>query len=461
MDYLPLNIDLRGRRCLIVGGGEIAARKLELLLAADASVTVVAPDLNARVRALARDHDLALVQRAFEPGDLEDQLLVVAATDSAEVNRRVFELANARNQLVNSVDQPTLSNCIFPAIIDRSPVIVSVSTGGSSPTLARTVRGWIEARLPPGLGALAAFIGARRSSVKAAVAGVAERQVLWGRFLAGVGPDLVYQGDEAGADRELDTLTKAMVRGFDKPGSSRGAVYLLGAGPGDPELLTLKAHRLLQQADVVLYDNLVDRRIVDLARRDAERIYVGKRRTDHGIGQKGIHERLILEARAGRQVVRLKGGDPYIFARGGEELEAVVAEGIPCIVVPGITAALGAASYAGIPLTHRELSQSVRFVTGHRVEDRINLDWPELAKPGQTLVIYMGRGGLGEILQQLVDHGMPESMPAALVANATLTTQRVIQGTLLTLAERVSAAELSGPTITIVGEVVSLRREST
>lgn len=457
MDYLPLNIDLKGRRCLLVGGGEIAARKLELLLAAKAVVTVVAPAIGARVRALAAAHELELIERTFDPADLEQQILVVAATNSAEINRQVFELASARNQLINSVDQPTLSNCIFPAIIDRSPVLVAVSTGGASPTLARTVRGWIEARLPPRLGALADFIGARRSAVKAAVSDIGERQALWGRFLGGLAPDLVYRGDEAGADEHLHALIDEARNA--QTGSSRGAVYLIGAGPGDPELLTLKAHRLLQQADVVLYDNLVDRRIVDLARRDAERIYVGKQRKDHGIGQEGIHTRLIEEARAGRQVVRLKGGDPYIFARGGEEVQALVEAGIPCIVVPGITAALGAASYAGIPLTHRELSQSVRFVTGHRVEDRINLDWPELAKPGQTLVIYMGRGGLAEILQRLVDHGMPSSMPAALVANATLETQQVIQGTLASLAPRVEEADLSGPTITIVGEVVSLRSE--
>ncbi|MEN9808169.1 MAG: uroporphyrinogen-III C-methyltransferase [Pseudomonadota bacterium] len=457
MDYLPLNIDLKGKRCLVVGGGEIAARKLELLLAAGAVVTVVAPAIGAKVRVLAATHDLNLVERAFEPEDLEQHMLVVAATNLAEINRQVFELASARNQLINSVDQPTLSNCIFPAIIDRSPVLVAVSTGGASPTLARTVRGWIEAMLPPRLGALAGFIGARRSAVKAAVANIGERQALWGRFLGGLAPDLVYRGDEAGADEQLQALIEDARKS--KAGSSTGAVYLIGAGPGDPELLTLKAHRLLQQADVVLYDNLVDRRIVDLARRDADRIYVGKRRTDHGIGQQGIHARLIEEAQAGRQVVRLKGGDPYIFARGGEEVQALVAAGIPCIVVPGITAALGAASYAGIPLTHRELSQSVRFVTGHRVEDRINLDWPELAKPGQTLVIYMGRGGLAEILQKLVDHGMPPSMPAALVANATLETQQVIQGTLASLAPRVNTADLSGPTITIVGEVVSLRQE--
>lgn len=456
MDYLPLNIDLKGKSCLLVGGGEIAARKLDLLLAAGANVTVVAPEMGSRVRSLAAAHPVALKERAFVPTDLEERMLVVAATDNADVNRQVFELASARNQLINSVDQPAISNCIFPAIIDRSPVLVSVSTGGASPTLARTVRGWIEARLPSRLGALAAFMGDRRGAIKAEVDDIGARQALWSRFLGGLAPELVYRGDESGADQQLQVLIEETRRAA---GASIGAVYLIGAGPGDPELLTLKAHRLLQQADVVLYDNLVDRRIVDLARRDAERIYVGKRRTDHGIGQEGIHVRLIEEARAGRQVVRLKGGDPYIFARGGEEVQACVEAGIPCIVVPGITAALGAASYAGIPLTHRDLSQSVRFVTGHRVEDRVNLDWPELAKPGQTLVIYMGRGGLAEILQQLVDHGMPPTTPAALVANATLPTQQVIQGTLASLASLVDAADLSGPTITIVGEVVGLRQE--
>jgi uroporphyrin-III C-methyltransferase/precorrin-2 dehydrogenase/sirohydrochlorin ferrochelatase len=452
MDYLPLFADLRGRPCLLVGGGEVAGRKLDLLLAAGAAVEIVAPHLGEHVSELVSAHGLAVQRRPFQPGDERGRYLVIAATDDPAVNRQVFELGTAANTLVNSVDQPDISSAIFPAIVDRSPVIVAVSTGGGSPTLARTVRGWLEARLPARLGALAAFVRDRRGEVKRRLDGVPARQRFWEAFFASDAPERVYTGDQAGAEATFQALLEA-------PAAARqGTVALVGAGPGDPELLTLKALRLLQGADVVLYDNLVDRRILEYARRDAERVYVGKRRKDHGVGQEGIHQLLVTHARAGRNVVRLKGGDPFIFGRGGEEIEALAEAEFDCIAVPGITAALGAACYAGIPLTHRDLAQSVRFVTGHRSEDRINLDWPELAKPGQTLVIYMGRGGLAEILAQLVAHGRAPGTPAALVANATLENQSVVAGTIGDLAMRVHAAEISGPTITIVGEVVALRR---
>jgi uroporphyrin-III C-methyltransferase/precorrin-2 dehydrogenase/sirohydrochlorin ferrochelatase len=452
MDYLPLFVDVRDRPVLLVGGGEVAGRKLELLLKAGARVEIVAPWLGPHTRALVETHPVSVQARRFEPGDIAGRYLIIAATDDPAVNRQVFVLGSAAQTLVNSVDQPAISSAIFPALIDRSPVIVAVSTGGSSPTLARTVRGWLEARLPARLGALADFIGARRREVQAHLSGIPARQRLWDAFLGGMGAEKVYQGDAAGAD----LVYRQLLTG--PPDATRGTVALIGAGPGDPELLTLKALRLLQSADVILYDNLVDRRILDYARRDAERVYVGKRRKDHGVGQDGIHDLLLAQVQAGRNVVRLKGGDPFIFGRGGEEIEALAAAGFDCTVVPGITAALGAATYAGIPLTHRELSQSVRFVTGHRSEDRINLDWPELAKPGQTLVIYMGRGGLREILGQLQAHGMGPEMPAALVANATLENQQVVQGTVSDLADRVAAADITGPTITLIGEVVALRR---
>jgi uroporphyrin-III C-methyltransferase/precorrin-2 dehydrogenase/sirohydrochlorin ferrochelatase len=457
MDYLPLFVEVRDRPCLLVGGGEVAARKLDLLLRAGALVEIVSPELGAATRQLVAAHGIAVQARRFEPADVQGRYLIIAATDDPAVNRQVFELGSAVHTLVNSVDQPEISSTIFPAIVDRSPVIVAISTGGGSPTLARTVRGWLEARLPARLGALAAFIAERRRLVQARLDSIPARQRLWEQFIAGGAAERLYQGDASAAQVAFDALLAAQ----EQPGESGrlgGFVALIGAGPGDPELLTLKALRLLQSADVVLYDNLVDRRILDYARRDAERIYVGKRRRDHGVGQQGINELLVEQARAGRNVVRLKGGDPFIFGRGGEETEALAAAGFDCIIVPGITAAMGAASYAGIPLTHRDLAQSVRFVTGHRVDDRINLDWPELAKPGQTLVIYMGRGGLAEILAGLVAHGMAPDMPAALVANATLEDQRVVQGTVSDLAARVAASGVTGPTITLVGEVVALRR---
>jgi uroporphyrin-III C-methyltransferase / precorrin-2 dehydrogenase / sirohydrochlorin ferrochelatase len=453
MDYLPLFLDLRGRPCLLVGGGEIARRKLELLLRAGAGVEIVAPHLADATRELAEAHGVVVTQRVFDPADVAGRYLVVAATDDAEVNRSVFEAGNAAHTLVNSVDQPDISSAIFPALIDRSPVLVAVSTGGRSPTLARLVRSWIEARLPARLGALADFIGARRDRAKEGLADIPARQRLWHKAITGPLAEAVYRGDEPAAERAFEELLSDAAAT-----ASPGMVALIGAGPGDPELLTLKGLRLLQEADVVLYDNLVNRAVLEYARRDAERVYVGKRRRFHGIRQEGINELLVAHAKAGRQVVRLKGGDPFIFGRGGEEIEALAQEGIDCLVVPGITAGIGAASYAGIPLTHRNVSQSVRFVTGHRQNDQINLDWPELARPDQTLVIYMGLPGLEEILQKLIAHGMPPVTPAALVEKATLPEQQIIQGTVADLAAKVRAAAITGPTTAIVGNVVSYRR---
>jgi uroporphyrin-III C-methyltransferase/precorrin-2 dehydrogenase/sirohydrochlorin ferrochelatase len=452
MDYLPLYLDLKQRPCLVVGGGEIARRKIELLLRAGASIFIVALEIAPRTQELAAAHDLTVVRRAFRPGDVEGNYLVIAATNDREVNKTVYEMCVARHILINSVDQPDISNAIFPSIIDRSPVLVAVSTGGSSPTLARVVRGWIEARLPPRLGALAEFLGERRSRVQGQLAEVRERQTFWERIINGPAAEKLLLGDERAA---ADAFESELNLG---PGHARvGSVALVGAGPGDPELLTLKGLRLLQTADVVLYDNLANDQLLEYARRDAEKVYVGKRRKFPGIRQEGINALLLEHAKAGKSVVRLKGGDPFIFGRGGEEIETLAEQGIDCMVVPGITAAVGSASYAGIPLTHRDVSQSVRFVTGHRVYDHVNLDWPELAKPGQTLVIYMGLTWLEEILQKLVNNGMPPTTPAALVEKATLPDQRVITGTIVDLAKRVRTDNVVGPTTIIIGEVVGYR----
>ncbi len=451
MDYLPLFIDLRGRRCLLVGGGDIARRKLELLLRAGADVEIVAVEVDPSTRALAEAHAVPVQQRPFTAGDVADRYLVVAATNDAAVNGRVFAAGRAASTLVNTVDQPEVSSAIFPAIVDRSPVMVAVSTGGGSPTLARLVRGWIEARLPSRLGALAGFAAERRDAVKARLPDAAARQRFWQRVLTGPVAERIFGGDDRGAPAAFD---RELAAGEGAP----GLVALVGAGPGDPELLTLKGLRLLQEADVVLYDNLVNRAILDYARRDAQKIYVGKRRRFHGVRQEGINALLLEHARAGRRVVRLKGGDPFIFGRGGEEIESLAGLGIDCVVVPGITAGLGAAAYAGIPLTHRDVAQSVRFVTGHRRDDVINLDWPELARADQTLVIYMGLPGLEEILSRLVAHGLPPDTPAALVEKATLPDQQVVSGTVADLAARVRAAGVSGPTTAIVGSVVAYRR---
>ena len=450
MDYLPLQIDLRGEDCLVVGGGALALRKIELLLKAGAAVSVVARACCDGVRGLAQSGSVQLTERGYRSTDSDGRRLVIAATDDAAINAQIYADCQARAIWVNTVDAPELCSAIFPAIVDRGSVQVSVSTGGRSPTLARIVRGWIETRLPPRLGALADFAAERRERVAAAVPDLGRRRAFWERILNGPAAERVLAADPARAEETFEQALAAPAEG------GTGLVALIGAGPGDPELLTLKGLRLLQEADAVLYDNLVNKQILDFARRDAERIYVGKRQRYAGVRQAAINELLAERARAGQRVVRLKGGDPFIFGRGGEEVETLAAQGIDCVVVPGITAALGAASTAGIPLTHRDLAQSVRFVTGHRVNDQVNLDWPELVNPHQTLVVYMGLLGLAEIVEKLIAQGMNPQTPALLVERATLPEQRQIQAPLRDLPAAVEAAEVSGPTLIIIGEVVSL-----
>ena len=450
VDYLPLFVDLRDRRCLVVGAGIVALRKIELLLQAGARVKVVAPESTDAVKRLADAAEIALESRPYVSGDQAGNSLVIAATGDASVDAEVFRDCRAAGILVNTVDSADLSSAIFPSIVDRDPVLVAVSTGGRSPTLARVVRAWLETRLPPALGRLAEFAAARREPVKRTIGSVTSRQKFWDRVIGGTTGELVLKG-------EVEKAGKQFERELHQPGPPAGSVALVGAGPGDPELITVRGLRLLQQADVVLYDNLVNERILGYARRDAERVYVGKRRRFAGVRQEAINEMLLEHALAGRSVVRLKGGDPFIFGRGGEEIETLATHGVDCVVVPGITAALGAASYAGIPLTHRHLAHSVRFVTGHRVHDEVNLNWPELIDPNQTLVIYMGLLGLDEICAKLIANGMPPDTPALMVERATLPDHREIAAPVEVLPEAVAKGDVHGPTIVIVGEVVKLR----
>ena len=451
MDYLPLYVDLRDKGCLVVGAGAVALRKIELLLKAGARVRVMAPECIEAIQGLADAGSIDLAMRPYATGDQAGHALVIAATGNASVDGQVFRDCRTDGILVNTVDSPDLSSAIFPGIVDRDPVLVAVSTGGRSPTLARVVRGWLEARLPPALGRLADFAAARRAIVKRTIESVSGRRKFWERVVGGATGELVLSDDVERAGQQF-------TRELQESGPPAGFVALVGAGPGDPELITVRGLRLLQQADVVLYDNLVNERILDYARREAERIYVGKRRQFAGVRQEAINEMLLEHATAGRCVVRLKGGDPFIFGRGGEEIETLASHGIDCVVVPGITAALGAASYAGIPLTHRKLAHSVRFVTGHRVHDEVNLNWPELIDPTQTLVIYMGLLGLAEICAKLVANGLPPDTPALMIERATLPDHKEIAAPVAELPDAVAGSDVRGPTVVIVGEVVRLRR---
>ncbi|MCW9058020.1 MAG: siroheme synthase CysG [Gammaproteobacteria bacterium] len=454
MKFFPVFLDLRARDCLVVGGGPVAARKAAMLLEAGARVTLVtpvlAPSLERRVAAGELHHEA----RVFADADVEGKALVIAGTDDDGVNRHIAELARDRNIPVNVVDQPELGSFIVPSVINREPIQVAVSTGGASPVLARLLRARLETYIPSAYGRLARMVDGFRSRVQERFATTDERRHFWEHILEGPIAELLFAGRDGDAEKALEQA----VAGAELP-RFHGEVYLVGAGPGDPDLLTFRALRLLQQADVIVYDRLVAPPILDLARRDAERIYVGKERDKHTLTQEGINQLLVRLAKEGKRVVRLKGGDPFIFGRGGEEIEELMEEGIPFQVVPGITAASGCSSYAGIPLTHRDYAQSCVFVTGNLKDGSVNLNWKALAHPNQTVVFYMGLHGVPILSRELVAHGLPADTPVALVQQGTTQHQRVIISTLESLPEDVQKSELKPPTLIIVGEVVRLHEK--
>jgi uroporphyrin-III C-methyltransferase / precorrin-2 dehydrogenase / sirohydrochlorin ferrochelatase len=452
MDYLPIFLDIRGRPCLLVGGGEIALRKARLLLRAGADITLVAPSLAPALQELHLEGALKHLARPFQDADVEDRQLIIAATADRVVNRRVAELAKARRIPVNVVDRPGDCSFIMPSVVDRSPVLVAVSSGAASPVLARLIRTRLESLIPAGYGRLAELCARYRDRVKERLADPEQRRHFWDRVLQGGVAERVFSGHAEEADTAME---RELARTGPDPGM--GEVYLVGAGPGDPDLLTFRALRLMQQADVVVYDRLVAKPILDMTRKDAQHIYVGKERNNHVMRQEEINRLLARLAREGHRVVRLKGGDPFIFGRGGEEIDTLAAEGVPFQVVPGVTAAVGCASYAGIPLTHRDYAQSVTFVTGHLKDGTINLNWAQLAQPHQTVVFYMGLVGLAVIRDQLMTHGVPGTMPVALVQQGTTHMQRVFSGTLEDILEIVEQDPPKPPTLIIVGEVVKLR----
>jgi uroporphyrin-III C-methyltransferase/precorrin-2 dehydrogenase/sirohydrochlorin ferrochelatase len=450
MDFLPVFLNVKGKLCLVVGGGNVAARKARGMLDAGAKVRVVAPEIAPE---LVKQHGVESIVARFESRHLDDVILVIAATNDRNVNKQVSELAQARNIPVNVVDAPELCSFIMPAILDRSPIMVAFSSGGASPVLTRMLRGTLETLIPQSYSRLAVFAERFRESVKQRVSNPAKRRIFWENALEGVVAEKVMTGDEASAEAMLQQMLA------NEDNIQRGEVYLVGAGPGDPDLLTFRALRLMQKADVVVYDNLVSKPIVEMTRRDAERIFVGKKRNDHTLKQEEINELLVRLAKQGKRVLRLKGGDPFIFGRGGEEIETLAAEGIPFQVVPGITAASGVASYAGIPLTHRDHAQSCVFVTGHLKDGTMNLDWEQLARPKQTVVVYMGLHGLDILCAKLVEHGMPDTTPIAIVQQGTTPNQRVITGTLVTLPGIAEREKPQAPTLIIVGGVVTLREK--
>jgi uroporphyrin-III C-methyltransferase/precorrin-2 dehydrogenase/sirohydrochlorin ferrochelatase len=452
MDYLPVFLDLRGKRVLLVGGGAVAARKAALLLEAGAHLRIVSPERCTELAQLCERPGVRYLAAGFEPAQLDDCVFAIAATDDAAVNQQVAAAGRAARIFVNAVDDPASSSCLMPSIVDRSPVIVAIGTGGATPTLARRLRARIESLLPDRIGELARAASNRRAQVRAALPTLELRQRFWEDFFDSALAHRLLAGSvsEADAAADFNAQIDAALAGGALPRA--GVVWMIGAGPGDPDLLTLRAQQLLQQCDVVLYDRLVPAAVLARVRRDAERVFVGKQPGQHRTTQQRIHELLIAHARRGRRVARLKGGDPLVFARGGEELAALTQAGISVIVVPGVTAALGAASAARIPLTHRGAAQSVCFVTAMG-EAAAALDWRALAAPLQTVVFYMGVSQLPQIVARLLEHGAPPRRPAAIVEHATLPGQRVIAGTLDGIAAQAEAAAVGAPALLIVGDV--------
>lgn len=447
MDYFPLFHKFRGETIVVIGGGAIALRKITLLERSGAHIRVVAPEINPRI---ASKSSCECVYRAYQESDLEAATLVVAATEIETLNRQVSEHAQRRGLLVNVVDSPNLCNVIFPSIVDRNPLLIAITSSGQAPVLARSVRAKLESTIPSSYGHLANLASKYREQVKRAFNSLDDRRHFWEKIINGVTAEHVYAGRMQLAE---DSLNNQLA---DRTLRYQGEVYLVGAGPGDPDLLTFKALRLMQQADVVLYDALVSDAVMELVRRDAERVYVGKRRAAHALPQEQINQQLLSLAQQGKRVLRLKGGDPFIFGRGGEEIDLLAEHNIPFQVVPGITAASGCSTYSGIPLTHRDYAQSVRFVTGHLKNGTHDLPWNELVAEQQTLVFYMGLVGLAEICSQLVQHGREPTTPIALISKGTTPDQKVLIGSLSTMADLVAKQKPAAPTLIIIGDVVRL-----
>jgi uroporphyrin-III C-methyltransferase/precorrin-2 dehydrogenase/sirohydrochlorin ferrochelatase len=453
MDFLPLFTDLRNKPCLLIGGGQVALRKARLLCKAGAQVRLVSHEILPELSTLILNTGGECIRGDYSDHLLDNVFLVIAATDDQALNSRVSAACHQRHIPVNVVDDPGLCSVILPAIIDRSPLMIAISSGGKSPVLARMMRSRLEASIPAASGRLGDLASQFRDAVKERFENIEDRRHFWEKALQGPVAEMIFAGnDKAAASMLGDAIKNGSI-------DNGGEVYLIGAGPGDPDLMTFKALRLLQRADVVLYDRLVAPAIVDMCRKDAERVYVGKARSDHAVPQQDINSLLVKYAKEGKKVARLKGGDPFIFGRGGEEIEELAQHKIPFQVVPGITAAAGCACYAGIPLTHRDYAQSVRFVTGHLKDNSTNLPWEELAKPSQTVVFYMGLIGLPSICEKLIEFGCPADTPIALVQQGTTPDQKVVVATLATMVEKLSQEPVRAPTLIIVGEVVKLREK--
>ena len=455
MSYLPLFIETTGKKCLIVGGGKVASRKLIPILKAKMKVTLISPEVIEEIELnFHKNKNLKIIKRKFKPEDIEDQFLIIAATNEKTTNQKIAKLSKDNNILVNMAEDSLSGNTLIPSVVDRDPIKIAVSSGAASPILTRLVKTRLETVIPYSFSKLADIMMEYRDAVKKNFLKISDRRKFWEVFLDGPISEMVLSGHIDKAKKALDESLKE-----NKFLEKTGEVYLVGAGPGDPELLSFKALRLMQKADIVIYDRLVSRPIMNLIRQDTEKIYVGKQRADHAMPQENINQLLARLALEGKKVLRLKGGDPFIFGRGGEEIESLIKDDIPFQIVPGITAASGCASYAGIPLTHRDYSQACIFVTGHLRDGTVNLNWEMLAHEKQTLIFYMGMHGSKIICEELIKHGLSDETPAALIVKGTTEDQEVIIGNLKNMPEIIMERKIVPPTLLIIGDVVKLHNK--
>ncbi|MDA8692102.1 siroheme synthase CysG [Candidatus Pseudothioglobus singularis] len=454
MDHLPIFINIRKKPCVVIGGGDIALRKINILLKAQAKVDCLSPSFSRDIKNLSKDGHITLINKSFDQTDIKDYSIIIAATDDKSVNSLISSIAQVKKIPVNVVDSPELSSFIMPSIVDRSPLIIAVSSSGKAPVLSRIIRAKLETVIPSAYGILADIAGEYRQKVKDRFSTIKDRRAFWEAVFSGVIAEKVFSGRISEAKEDIEKQLNDSVE------MELGEVYLVGAGPGDPDLLTFKALRLIQQADVVLYDRLVSKGVMELVRRDSELIYVGKKGgSDKSTRQVYINDQLVELAKSGKRVCRLKGGDPFIFGRGGEEIESLSEHGIPFQVVPGITAASGCSSYAGIPLTHRDYSQSCRFVTAHLKNGTTNLPWEEFIIDQQTIVFYMALSGANYICEKLMEHGMDKDMPIAIIEKGTMPEQKVYISSLTELPDLLEREDIHAPTLMIVGEVVKLNEK--
>ena len=455
MDHLPIFLNVKGRRALVVGGGTMAARKADLLVRAGCNLTIVAPTLNDDMAHLVQENEIKHKTDALSEDDLAGCVVAFGASEDDETNQQLRDLAGVAGVPVNVSDDPDRCDFIMPSLVDRSPLLIAIGSGGTSPLLTRMLKARFETDIPAAYGRLAEFAGEYRDRVKESIPDMTRRRRFWETMIAGPIAEHLFSAHEDLATELMDKLLEEAATEGDKP--PRGEVYLVGTGPGDPDLLTFRALRLMQQADVVLYDRLIGDGILNLVRRDAERIYVGKMKKDHTVQQDEISEMLVRLALEGKRVLRLKGGDPFVFGRGGEEIATLAENGVAFQVIPGVTAANGCSTYAGIPLTHRDHAQGYTVVTGHEKDGELNLNWNSLIQPRQTVVIYMGLTSLETITQGFIDNGADPAMPAAIIENGTRRGQRVVTGTLESLADKSTASEIKSPALIIIGSVVTLQ----